>query len=99
MSPSRATGEARRLPEESEWVEAIRAGKPSAFEALFHAYHAEMCAFAYRYLGARDLAEEIVQEVFLCVWERRETWHISTSVRSYLTEIDVAPGVTQNPDY
>ena len=51
---------------------------PSAFEALFHAYHAEMCAFAYRYLGARDLAEEIVQEVFLCVWERRETWHIST---------------------
>jgi RNA polymerase sigma-70 factor (family 1) len=84
VSPSRATGEARRLPEESEWVEAIRAGDPSAFEALFHAYHAGMCAFAYRYLGARDLAEEIAQEVFLCVWERRETWHISTSVRSYL---------------
>ena len=84
MSPSRATGEARRLPDESEWVEAIRAGDPSAFEALFHAYHAGMCSFAYRYLGARDLAEEIVQEVFLCVWERRESWHIRTSVRSYL---------------
>jgi hypothetical protein len=75
VSPSQATGEARRLPEESEWVEAIRAGDPSAFEALFHAYHAGMCSFAYRYLGARDLAEEIV------------------------TEIDVAPGVTQNPGY
>ncbi len=84
MSPSRAAGEARRLPEESEWVGAIRAGDTSAFEALFHAYHAGMCSFAYRYLGARDLAEEIVQEVFLCVWERRETWHIRTSVRSYL---------------
>jgi len=84
VSPSRATGEARRLPDESEWVEAIRAGDPSAFEALFHAYHAGMCSFAYRYLGARDLAEEIVQEVFLCVWERRESWHIRTSVRSYL---------------
>jgi RNA polymerase sigma-70 factor, ECF subfamily len=84
VSQRRATGEARRLPNESEWVEAIRAGDPSAFEALFHAYHAGMCSFAYRYLGARDLAEEIVQEVFLCVWERRETWHVRTSVRSYL---------------
>ena len=84
MSPSRAASEARRLPKESEWVEAIRAGDPTAFEALFHAYHAGLCSFAYRYLGARDLAEEIVQEVFLCVWERRESWHVRTSVRSYL---------------
>ena len=97
--PEPGNGRGQAAPGGVEWVEAIRAGDPSAFEALFHAYHAGMCAFAYRYLGARDLAEEIVQEVFLCVWERRETWHISTSVRSYLTEIDVAPGVTQNPGY
>ncbi|HEY7504289.1 MAG TPA: RNA polymerase sigma-70 factor [Gemmatimonadales bacterium] len=84
MTPSRATNEARRLPEEPDWLEAVRAGDASAFEALFHAYHAGLCSFAYRYLGARDLAEEIVQEVFLCVWERRRTWHVRTSVRSYL---------------
>jgi len=69
---------------ESEWVEAIRAGDVAAFEALFHAYHASLCGFAYRYLGARDLAEEIVQEVFLFVWERRASWAVRTSVRSYL---------------
>jgi RNA polymerase sigma-70 factor (ECF subfamily) len=84
VSPIRATSEARRLPEEAEWVEAIRAGDPSAFEALFHAYHPGLCSFACRYLGACDLAEEIVQEVFLCVWERRESWRVRTSVRSYL---------------
>ena len=69
---------------DAEWVAAVRTGDPAAFEALFHAYHAPLCTSAHRYLGARDLAEEIVQEVFLFVWERRETWHVRTSVRSYL---------------
>jgi RNA polymerase sigma-19 factor, ECF subfamily len=77
-------GEARRLQREPERVEGIRAGDPSAFEAMFHAYHAPLCSFACRYLGARDLAEEIVQEVFLCIWERKESWEVRTSVRSYL---------------
>jgi RNA polymerase sigma-70 factor (ECF subfamily) len=75
---------AGRLPAESGWVDAIRAGSADAFEALFRAYHADLCAFAYRYLGAPDLAEEIVQEVFLFVWERRATWEVRTSPRSYL---------------
>lgn len=65
-------------------MECVRAGDPGAFEALFHAYHAPLCAFAYRYVGARDLAEDIVQEIFLFVWERRETWDVRTSVKSYL---------------
>jgi RNA polymerase sigma-70 factor (ECF subfamily) len=69
---------------ETGWVEGIRAGDPAAFEALFHAEHAALCAFAYRYLKARDLAEEIVQEVFLFIWERRKTWDVRSSVRSYL---------------
>jgi RNA polymerase sigma-70 factor (family 1) len=84
VSRTQAAGEARQLQENPDWLEGIRAGDPSAFETLFHAYYAPLCSFAYRYLGARDLAEEIVQEVFLCIWERRESWDVRTSVRSYL---------------
>ena len=79
-----ATGDLSIASREAAWVESIRAGDPAAFEALFHAYHAPLCAFAYRYLGARDLAEEIVQEIFLFVWERREVLEVRTSVKSYL---------------
>jgi RNA polymerase sigma-70 factor (ECF subfamily) len=71
-------------PAQAVAVERVRTGDADAFEALFHEYHAPLCAFAYRYLGARDLAEEVVQEVFLLVWERRATWEIRTSIRSYL---------------
>jgi RNA polymerase sigma-70 factor (family 1) len=84
VTGGRAASDVRLSSGESEWVNAIRAGDVNAFEAMFHAYHAPMCAFAYRYLGARDLAEEIVQEVFLFVWERREGWDVRSSVRSYL---------------
>ncbi len=65
-------------------MERIRAGDPTAFERLFLTYHPGLCAFAYRYLGAPDLAEEIVQEVVLFIWERRETWDVRSSVKSYL---------------
>lgn len=84
MSPSGAASEVRLPSTEIEWVAAIRAGDGAAFETLFHAYHASLCALAYRYLGARDLAEEIVQEVFLVIWERRRTWEVRSSVKSYL---------------
>jgi RNA polymerase sigma-70 factor (ECF subfamily) len=69
---------------DEEWAESIRSGDAEAFESLFHAYHAPLCAFAYRYLGVRDLAEDMVQEVFLFVWERRESLAVRTSIRSYL---------------
>jgi hypothetical protein len=50
VNPSGAAGEARWI-REPEWVEAIRAGHGSAFEALFHAQHVTLCTFTYRFVG------------------------------------------------
>jgi RNA polymerase sigma-70 factor (ECF subfamily) len=55
-----------------------------AFEELFRTYHAPLCAFAYRMVRSRAVAEELVQEVFLYLWQHRETWVAHTSVRIYL---------------
>jgi RNA polymerase sigma-70 factor (ECF subfamily) len=43
-----------------------------------------MCAFAQRMVGRSDVAEDLVQEVFLYVWRQREQWQVRTSVRQYL---------------
>jgi len=72
------------VAEERELVGRIQAGDETAFEALFNAYHAPLCAFVNHYIGSRDLAEEIVQDVFFFVWDRRETWQVRTSLKSYL---------------
>jgi len=69
---------------DQELVLRVRAGDQAAFQTLFQTYHGPLCAFVYHYLGARDLAEEIVQDVFLFVWERREAWDVKTSVKNYL---------------
>jgi RNA polymerase sigma-70 factor (ECF subfamily) len=59
---------------EAVWVERIRAGDVHAFDALFCRYWARLCAVAYRYVHVRDLAQDIVQEVFSRIWARRAEW-------------------------
>lgn len=56
----------------------------ASFEALFRKHHAALCTFAYRYVLARDIAEELVQEVFLYLWEHDMVWADESAAKSYL---------------
>jgi RNA polymerase sigma-70 factor (ECF subfamily) len=56
----------------------------SAFENLFKSYYKPLCAFANRYLQEPEEAEEIVQQTFVSLWEKRSDMTINTSVKSYL---------------
>jgi len=56
----------------------------TAFETIFKTHHAHCLAFAAQYTGSRYEAEEVVQQVFLRLWEKRETIDIAGAVRSYL---------------
>lgn len=47
------------------------AGSSAQFDALFLAHHARLCQLAYRMIGSRAVAEDIVQELFLAIWSRR----------------------------
>lgn len=63
---------------------AIREGDRGAFERLFRAMHAPLVAFATRYTGDQARAEELVQDLFLELWQQRATWQVRGTVRSYL---------------
>jgi RNA polymerase sigma-70 factor, ECF subfamily len=69
-----------------EWnlVARIRGSDEKAFESLYLAHHDELWSFAYTYVRSRDIAEELVQDVFLAVWGSRETWDVHTRVRAWL---------------
>jgi len=69
---------------EREWVARIRLGDENAFESLFGAYYPSLCDFAQSYLHSAESAEEVVQTVFLRIWEQRATWEPTTGVRPYL---------------
>lgn len=42
------------------------------FEKLFQTHYSSLVLYAYRYTYDRSLAEDIVQDVFISVWNRRE---------------------------
>lgn len=62
----------------------IRLGDEHAFESLFQAYYAPLCGFAQSYLHSPDAAAEVVQNVFLRIWEQRATWEPAAGARAYL---------------
>jgi RNA polymerase sigma-70 factor (family 1) len=69
---------------EREWVERIQAGDPDAFAAIFRTYYDRLCGFARRYVDSGDEAEELVEDVFVCIWQQRQTCRGCTSLKSYL---------------
>ncbi len=55
----------------------------SAYEKLFHNYYSKLCLFVYDLCKNKDLAEDIVQDFFLNIWNERGNIKIKTSVKSY----------------
>ena len=55
-----------------------------SFELLFRQYYQMLCGYAFRFVNDADTAEEIVQDLFYKLWEKRTELQINTSVKSYL---------------
>ena len=71
------------LTEDNELFLQLHAGNERAFQTLFRKYYPAMCSFAWQFLNDRELAEEVVQDLFVRIWEKRENLNIQTSVRHY----------------
>ncbi len=70
---------------EKELIELFRRGDEKSFKTLFYIHYESLCAYAYSLLRDKDEAEELVQDLFCNIWEKREQMNIESSVKSYLT--------------
>ena len=55
-----------------------------AFNTLFTRYYKKLCYYAERITHNGDQAEEVVQELFIRIWENRKTIEVDKSVKAYL---------------
>ncbi|SDL16548.1 RNA polymerase sigma-70 factor, ECF subfamily [Pedobacter sp. ok626] len=55
-----------------------------AFTVIYDHYYPSLILHAHRMLGDRDLAKDVVQEIFTKLFQQREDIHIKTSLKSYL---------------
>ena len=51
---------------------------------FFRTHYNHLCNYANTFLKDRDEAEEVVQNSFATLWEKRESLNISGSVKSYM---------------
>lgn len=70
-------------PDELLWKIAINVDK-EAYRALFDLFYPGLCLYAKRYVDERAVAEDLVQDVFVTLWENRKKIKIESSVRNYL---------------
>jgi len=68
-------------------VELLQKGNVAAFDSLFEVYSPKLYGFALKYFKNETDAEELVQEVFVKVWENRQTLKSELSFKSYLFTI------------
>jgi RNA polymerase sigma-70 factor, ECF subfamily len=69
---------------DADLVARVRGGDERAFEALFRAHAGPLCRLAFHYLSSVAMAEEVVQDVLLRVWEGRATLPVSENLPGYL---------------
>ena len=62
----------------------LKSGQESAFDYLFVTRYKELCRFAWAFVGSYEAAEDIVQDVFIKIWENNLRISNGVSLDSYL---------------
>ena len=70
--------------EEKELLRALTQGDRAAYTALYTQYLDALFQYVLLFTGTRETAEEIVQDVFLKIWEKRATMAEVESFKGYL---------------
>jgi len=68
-------------------VSKLKTGDYPAFTSVFYAYYKDLVRFATRFTRDTDKSEEIVQDIFVRLWEERESLTIDISLKSYLLKL------------
>lgn len=69
---------------ELELIEQIRSGDKAAFKKLFEEYYPKLYWFVNRYVMSKEIADDIVKELFIELWQRKDRVVIQSSLNAYL---------------
>jgi RNA polymerase sigma-70 factor (ECF subfamily) len=77
----------KTFPDENKWIEKLQKGDVEAFDLIYEKYSGRLYLFSLKYLRSTAEAEELVQSVFLKVWENHTSLNKELSFKSYLFTI------------
>lgn len=66
------------------YLNSFRNGKEEGFAYYFQLYHQAVCYFARRYVQDAAVAEDLVEDAFINVWNKREQLDSECGLKNYL---------------
>src|SRR5512133_2109370 len=72
------------MSKDSEIAGRIRKGDKTEFESLFRSSYVSLVRYARTLIKDQDTAEEIVQDLFVILWQEKEKIKIESSLNGYL---------------
>jgi RNA polymerase sigma-70 factor (family 1) len=76
-----------QLYDDNKLIERLQKGNVEAFDLIYKKYSGNIYAFALKYLKSTDEAKELVQSVFLKLWESHKNLNKELSFKSFLFTI------------
>ncbi len=70
--------------EEIFLLQKLREGDLKAMEVIFNRHYSDLCKYLVLIFKNELLVEHIAQDIFVYIWENRETISITKSIKSYL---------------
>lgn len=78
----------RKLPfsldDQQHLLDEVKAGNQQAWEFIVREFHGPLYSFIYNMVRHPENAEELIQDVFVNFWTKREKINITTSLKAYL---------------
>jgi RNA polymerase sigma-70 factor (family 1) len=69
---------------EPEFVQRLRQADTEVFWIIYNTYKSKLYWYCLKFIKSAEVAEEIVQDVFVTLWERKESLHPDSSLGAYL---------------
>ena len=75
-------------------LQRLRANDREALRLLFQEHYASVCKAIFRYVKERATIEDLAQDVFMKIWEKRQSINVNTSFDAYLYRMAVNESIS-----
>ena len=71
-------------PSDAQILEKLKKGSPTAYKKLFDRYYMPLSVYALKYCDSFQLAEDIVQDLFIKLWDEKIYLKLENTISPYL---------------
>ena len=65
-------------------IKSFNEGDPMAFKVIFDRYYKILCSYTYHFIRTPYAVDDIVQDIFVALWNRREKFDCIEKISSFL---------------